>query len=160
MSGNYDIKVLPICRNSDIVPDVYAPLAVLGWLALMLAAIRQGKQGKQFQTDCSVYAMHNMLRIIITQPPPGGGGAGAQARRRRRLWHCAAAALRGGGGSRLVIVLEAKSRPFRHRRRGVPRGDHQAFLPVRRVFVFFPCPYQTKFGVPAAWPKTCEERLS
>ncbi len=60
-----------------------------------------------------------------------------------------------GGGSRLVVVLEAKSRHFRRRRWGVPRGDHQAYLPVRRVFVFFPCPacpYRTKFGVPNVEP--------
>jgi hypothetical protein len=96
------------CRNSDNVPDVYAPWAVLGWLALMLAAIRQGRQ---FQTDCSVYAMHNMLRIIITHPQQGGrrrcGGGGGAARLQALLLRRHLSRRRPGSSSRLKAVPSA-----------------------------------------------------
>jgi hypothetical protein len=78
MSGNYDVGVLPMSelRHHMIVPDVYAPGAVPDWLALMLAAIRQGKQ---FQTDCSVYICHAQHVAHHNHSAAAAGGVAASA---------------------------------------------------------------------------------
>ena len=138
MSGNYDVGVLPM---SELRHRTRC-LCSLGWVCWRSCWLQFGR-GNSLQTDCSVYichaqhvAHHNHLAAAGGRGGGGrrrcGGGGGAARRQALRGGRRC-----GGGGSRLVVVLKAKSRPFRRRRRGVPRGDHRAYLPVRRVFVFF-----------------------